>query len=86
MIEKMLLADFQTMIASEFERDVDLVKMTEIDVTDSRDTQYDECMLSAIVSGLVRQQSYKFLEYFEQQSISCLKNVIKDVTQCVGRD
>ena len=85
-IEKMLLADFQTMIASEFERDVDLVKMTETDVTDSKDTQYDECMLSAIVSGLVRQQSYKFLEYFEQQSISCLKNVIKDVTQCVGRD
>ncbi len=78
-IEKMLLADFQTMIASEFERDVDLVKMTEISVTDNKDTQYDECMLSAMVSGLVRQQSYKFLEYFEQQSISCLKNVIKDV-------
>ena len=78
-LEKMLLADFQTMIASEFEGDVDLVKMTETEVTDSKDTQYDECMLSAIVSGLVRQQSYKFLEYFEQQSISCLKNVIKDV-------
>ena len=82
-IEKMLLADFQTMIASEFERDVDLVKMTETEVTDSKDTQYDECMLSAIVSGLVRQQSYKFLEYFEQQSISCLQNVIKDVVLSV---
>ena len=39
--------------------------------------------LSAIVSGLVRQQSFKFLEYFEQQSISSLKNVIKDVVLSV---
>ena len=82
-IEKMLLADFQTMIATEFERDVNLVKITETEATDVKDTQYDECMLSAIVSGLVRQQSYKFLEYYEHQSISCLKNVIKDVVLSV---
>ena len=82
-IEKMLLADFQNIISTEFDREPNLIKMTEIDETVDKDTKYDDCMLSAIVSGLVRQQSFKFLEYFEQQSISSLKNVIKDVVLSV---
>ena len=82
-IEKMLLADFQNIISTEFDREPNLIKMTEIDETVDKDTKYDDCMLSAIISGLVRQQSFKFLEYFEQQSISSLKNVIKDVVLSV---
>ena len=35
------------------------------------------------MSGLCRQNSYKFLEFFEQQSISGVKNVIKDVVLSV---
>ena len=57
--------------------------MSECDEEVVRDTKYDECMLSAIISGLVRQQRFKFLEYFEQQAISCLKNVIKDAVLSV---
>ena len=82
-IEKMLLADFESIISSEFDREVDLVKLSECDEEVDRDTKYDECMLSAIISGLVRQQRFKFLEYFEQQAISCLKNVIKDAVLSV---
>ena len=82
-IEKMLLADFESIISSEFDREVDLVKLSECDEEVVRDTKYDECMLSAIISGLVRQQRFKFLEYFEQQAISCLKNVIKDAVLSV---
>ena len=55
----------------------------EIGETIERDTKYDECMLSAIISGMVRQQNFKFLEFFEQQSIACLKNVIKEVVLSV---
>ena len=82
-IEKMLLADFESIISSEFDREVELVKLSECDEEVDRDTKYDECMLSAIISGLVRQQRFKFLEYFEQQAISCLKNVIKDAVLSV---
>ena len=82
-IEKMLLADFESIISSEFDREVELVKLSECDEEVVRDTKYDECMLSAIISGLVRQQRFKFLEYFEQQAISCLKNVIKDAVLSV---
>jgi len=82
-IEKMLLADFESIIAAEFERDMDLIKLSELGETIERDTKYDECMLSAIVSGMVRQQNFKFLEFFEHQSISCLKNVIKEVVLSV---
>ena len=78
MIEKMLLADFDNVIATEAERDIDLVRMTETDVdTVDKDVEYDECMMSAIVSGLLRQQNYKFLEQFEAQSISSLKVLTK---------
>ena len=82
-IEKMLLADFESIISSEFDREVELVKLSECEEEVDRDTKYDECMLSAIISGLVRQQRFKFLEYFEQQAISCLKNVIKDAVLSV---
>ena len=82
-IEKMLLADFESIISSEFDREVDLVKLSDCDEEVDKDTKYDECMLSAIISGLVRQQRFKFLEYFEQQAISCLKNVIKDAVLSV---
>ena len=82
-IEKMLLADFESIISSEFDREVELVKLSECDEEVGKDTKYDECMLSAIISGLVRQQRFKFLEYFEQQAISCLKNVIKDAVLSV---
>ena len=61
------------MITSEFERDVDLVKITEVEDPDTRDTQYDECMLAAIVSGLVRQQSYKFLEHLNSNRLHVLR-------------
>jgi hypothetical protein len=43
----------------------------------------DEFALGAIVSGLLRQQSYSFLEYFEQQGVSAIKEAIKDVVLSV---
>jgi len=46
---------------------------------DNIDCLVDECLLSSIVSGLVRQQCYSFLEYFEDYGVTCVKQVIKDV-------
>ena len=81
-IEKTLLSDFQLVVSSELERGRSLCRVEETGEADE-DCQYDECVLAAIVSGLCRQNSYKFLEYFEQQSISAMKNVIKEVVLSV---
>ena len=81
-IEKTLLSDFQLVVSSELEREKSLCRVEEVDEA-GEDCQYDECVLAAIVSGLCRQNSYKFLEFFEQQSISAVKNVIKDVVLSV---
>jgi len=39
--------------------------------------QIDECLLSSLVLGLVRQCSYSFLEYLEESAITAIKIVIK---------
>merc|ERR1740128_432932 len=43
------------------------------------DSTLDECGLSSIISGLIRQKSYSFLEYTEELGINTMKQVIKDV-------
>ena len=83
-IEKMLLADFINLFSCECERELELVKISETESESvEKDVKYDEIVMSAIVSGLLRQHNYKFLEHLEEQSITCLKNVIKDVVLSV---
>lgn len=82
-IEKTLLSDFQLVVSSELERGRSISRVEESCEVGEEDSHYDECVLAAIVSGLCRQNSYKFLEYFEQQSISAMKTVIKEVVLSV---
>ena len=85
-IERTLLADFQRLVSRELDRKVVVCRVSnkvEQEEEEEEESQYDECVLSAIVSGLIRQNSYKFLEYFEHQSISAMKNVIKEAVLSV---
>eukprot|EP00092_Neocalanus_flemingeri_P002039 GFUD01002176.1.p1 GENE.GFUD01002176.1~~GFUD01002176.1.p1 ORF type:complete len:961 (-),score=279.08 GFUD01002176.1:193-3075(-) len=80
-IEKMLLSDFQSMVGSELERDIEKSRATSnVKLTESK---IDECVLGAIVSGLLRQQSFSFLEFLEQQGVLAIKEAIKDVVLSV---
>jgi len=80
-IEKMLLSDFQSLVRTELERDVDRCKASLLD--SMSESKLDECALGAIVSGLLRQQSFSFLEFLEQQGVLAIKEAIKDVVLSV---
>jgi len=43
------------------------------------ESSLDVFALSSLVSGLIRQESYSFLEYFEDAAINTIKRTIKDV-------
>ena len=77
-IEKMLLSDFKCVVKTELERDVEPCRASSLS-NDVQGANLDECALAAIVSGLLRQQSYTFLEFFEQNAVLAIKEAIKEV-------
>jgi len=78
-IEKMLLSDFEKIVKTELDRDIEKCRASTFDLTSPSVSDVDECVLGAIVSGLLRQQSFTFLEFLEQQGVIAIKEAIKDV-------
>jgi len=77
-IEKMLLSDFKMTVENELGREVEKCRASSFDEV-QMNNNLDECAFGAIVSGLLRQQAFSFLEIFEQEGVTAIKVVIKDV-------
>ncbi len=74
----MLMSDFQRTVQSELDRDIEPVRASQLAGTvGGADCQVDECVLSSLILGLVRQRSYSFLEYLEESAITAVKIVIR---------
>ena len=79
-IGKMLLGDFQTYISEEIHRDIQQEKATTITERPmSEMDQADADQLNSVILGLLRQNSYTFLEVLDAASITAVKNVFKEV-------
>jgi len=94
-IGRMLLSDFKNIVNTELIRDIKSVRGTVLaesmepqelenganpfDCEEISDCQIDEFALGSVVSGLIRQRSFSFLEFFEEFGINAIKHAIKDV-------
>ena len=77
-IGRMLLGDLQSVVSQELGRDLPLpVRATEGEL--EGESQVEEGNLGAILQALVRQQSFTFLEFLEEQAVTAVKNAIKEV-------
>jgi len=78
LIGKMLLGDLQSAVSQELNRDLPLP----VRATDGKlegESQVEEGNLGAILQALVRQQSFTFLEFLEEQAVAAVKSAIKQV-------
>ncbi len=64
-IGKMLLGDFKTYIASEIDKDIDITRATILTQSPPKDVGDLETQLTSVIYGLLRQNSYTFLEVLE---------------------
>ena len=77
-IGRMLLGDLQSAVSQELNRDLPLP----VRATDGKiegESQVEEGNLGAILQALVRQQSFTFLEFLEEQAVAAVKSAIKQV-------
>eukprot|EP00094_Tigriopus_californicus_P006558 TCALIF_06314-PA protein Name:"Similar to scat Vacuolar protein sorting-associated protein 54 (Drosophila melanogaster)" AED:0.03 eAED:0.03 QI:253/0.88/0.7/1/1/1/10/0/899 len=84
-IGKILLEDFQTFISSEIGRETIHIKATALDHTQNSWTEFDTDQLRGVIYGLLRQNSYTFLEALEEASVIAIKSTMKEVVlNCIG--
>jgi len=80
-IGKMLLTDFHSLVQGEMDSHLVQVRATcHQETGDTGDTGLAEGSLGPIVTALVRQRSYSFLEFLEEQAVVAVKAAIKEVT------
>jgi len=81
-IGRMLISDFQDIVSSELARPVTRTRAsghTIGQVEEEEPCQIDEIALSSVVTGLIRQHSFTFLELLEEEGVSAVKRVIKEI-------
>eukprot|EP00095_Tigriopus_kingsejongensis_P012711 maker-scaffold22_size673200-snap-gene-5.45 protein:Tk12711 transcript:maker-scaffold22_size673200-snap-gene-5.45-mRNA-1 annotation:"hypothetical protein DAPPUDRAFT_323315" len=78
-IGKILLEDFQTFISSEIGRETIHIKATTLSHVQKSWTEFDTDQLRGVIYGLLRQNSYTFLEALEDASVSAIKGTMKEV-------
>jgi len=83
-IGEMLLGDFKTYISSEIYKDIAHAKATtlpEIPTNTLGDLEIEQ--LRSVIYGLLRQNSFTFLEVLEEGSIAAIKSTFRDVAKQV---
>ena len=81
-IGKMLLGDFKTYISSEINKDIVQSRATLLPqefVNSLEDLEIEQ--LTSVIYGLLRQNSYTFLEVLEDASIAAIKATFRDVAK-----
>jgi len=83
-IGRMLLGDFKTYISTEINKDVVQAKATSLPLGPGNclgeiETEH----LKSVIFGLLRQNSYTFLEVLEEASISAIKTTFRDIARQV---
>ena len=78
----MLLGDFKTYISSEINKDIVQSRATLLPqefVNSLEDLEIEQ--LTSVIYGLLRQNSYTFLEVLEDASIAAIKATFRDVAK-----
>lgn len=91
-IGRMLISDFQDIVSTDLSRPVKRTRASghaeeaaghvEGAISHAGDEEVceiDECALSSVVTGLIRQHSFTFLELLEEEGVSAVKRVIKEI-------
>ncbi len=78
-IGKMLLNDFQTFISAEIGRETVHVKATTLCASNRQWQDLDTDQLKSVIFGLLRQNSFTFLEALEDASTSAIKATMREV-------
>ena len=79
-IGKMLLGDFKKYITDEIQREVIQERASVIASKSWQQLQQDNAeQLMSVIYGLLRQNSYTFLEVLEEASFLAVKNLLKDI-------
>ena len=77
-IGKMLLGDFKTYISSEINKDILYTRATLLPQNIENSLgEYEIEQLISVIYGLLRQNSYTFLEVLEEASIAAIKSTFR---------
>ena len=77
-IGKMLLGDFKTYISSEINKDILYTRATLLpQIIENSLGEYEIEQLISVIYGLLRQNSYTFLEVLEEASIAAIKSTFR---------